>query len=61
MRIYRNRVWSGAILALAITCGMGATAEAQWLSISLPGTPLLEHLCENNRDAERLQEIWGKK
>ena len=23
-----------------------------------PDTELLEHLCENNRDLERLQEIW---
>jgi hypothetical protein len=25
-----------------------------------PDTELLEHLCENNRDAERLREIWEK-
>jgi hypothetical protein len=25
-----------------------------------PDTELLEHLCENNRDYERLQEIWKK-
>ena len=25
-----------------------------------PDTELLEHLCENNRDLERLQQIWEK-
>src|SRR5207253_2821098 len=28
-----------AMLALAITCGIGGTAAAQWLSLPLPGTP----------------------
>jgi len=39
MRIYRNPAWCGAMLALAITCAMGGTAAAQWLSLPLPGTP----------------------
>ena len=26
-----------------------------------PDTELLEHLCENNRDLERLQRIWGRR
>jgi len=26
-----------------------------------PDTELLEHLCENNRDLEHLQEIWQGK
>ena len=26
-----------------------------------PDTELLEHLCENNRDFEHLQEIWKQK
>ena len=39
MRINRNPAWCGAMLALAITCAMGGTAAAQWLSLPLPGTP----------------------
>lgn len=26
-----------------------------------PDTEMLEHLCENNRDLERLQQIWKGK
>ncbi len=39
MRIYQNPAWCRAMLALAITCAMGGTAAAQWLSLPLPGTP----------------------
>ena len=39
MRINRIPAWCGAMLALAITCAMGGTAAAQWLSLPLPGTP----------------------
>jgi len=39
MRIYRNHAWRGVMLALAITCGIGSTAAAQWLSLPLAGTP----------------------
>src|SRR3989442_14893704 len=39
MRIYRNAAWLDAMLALAITCTMGGTAAAQWLSLPLAGTP----------------------
>jgi hypothetical protein len=39
MRICQKSAWSGAMLALAITCSMGRTAAAQWLSLPLPGTP----------------------
>jgi hypothetical protein len=39
MRINRNPTWCGAMLALGITCAMGGTAAAQWLSLPLPGTP----------------------
>jgi len=39
MRINQNPAWLGAMLALAITCAMGGTAAAQWLTLPLPGTP----------------------
>jgi hypothetical protein len=26
----------------------------------MPDTELMEHLCENNRDLQSLQEYWGK-
>jgi hypothetical protein len=39
MRIYQEPTWCGALLALAMTCVMGGTAAAQWLSLPLPGTP----------------------
>ena len=33
------------------------TAQTMRLALQ-PDTELLEHLCENNRDLERLQKIW---
>ena len=27
----------------------------------MPDTELMEHLCENNRDLQSLQEYWGNK
>ena len=39
MRIYQIPAWHGAILALAMSCVLGGTASAQWLSLPLPGTP----------------------
>ena len=39
MQINRNPAWCGAMLALGITCAMGGTAAAQWLSLPLSGTP----------------------
>jgi hypothetical protein len=36
------------------------TAETMRLDLQ-PDTELLEHLCENNRDLQRLQEIWNSK
>jgi len=39
MRIYEVTAWRGVILALALICGAGGTAAAQWLSVPIPGTP----------------------
>ncbi len=39
MRIYQTLAWRSPMLALAMTCAMGGTAAAQWLSLPLPGTP----------------------
>ena len=36
------------------------TAETMRLNLQ-PDTEMLEHLCENNRDHERLQRIWNDK
>ncbi|MET0165953.1 MAG: hypothetical protein ABW318_13250 [Vicinamibacterales bacterium] len=36
------------------------TAETMRLNLQ-PDTEMLEHLCENNRDLERLQRIWNDK
>jgi hypothetical protein len=39
MRINQNPAWCRVMFALAMTCAMGGTAAAQWLSLPLPGTP----------------------
>ena len=48
---------------LDVTIDDAKTYSRPWKSDTIhfllqPDTELLEHLCENNRDLERLQEIW---
>ena len=39
MRIARATAWRSGMLALAVVCVTAGTADAQWLSLPLPGTP----------------------
>jgi hypothetical protein len=53
-------------MELVVTIDDAKTYSRPWTSQTItfllqPDTELLEHLCENNRDAERLQEIWKGK
>ena len=53
-------------LELVVTVNDPKAYSRPWTSDTLrfnlqPDTELLEHLCENNRDLEHLQEIWQGK
>jgi len=39
MRIHQIAAWRGVLVALALVCGAGGTAAAQWLTVPIPGTP----------------------
>ena len=39
MRVYQGTAWRGGILAIALVCAPGGAADAQWLSLPVPGTP----------------------
>jgi hypothetical protein len=50
-------------MELVVTVNDPKVYSKPWTSDTLrfdlqPDTELLEHLCENNRDLEHLQEIW---
>jgi hypothetical protein len=50
-------------MELVVTVNDPQVYSRTWTSDTLrfnlqPDTELLEHLCENNRDLEHLQEIW---
>ncbi len=39
MRIHRNPVWRGVLLAFVLSGALAGTAAAQWLDLPVPGTP----------------------
>jgi len=60
----RFRRTSFGSMELAVTIDDPKAYSRQWTSqpirfVLQPDTELLEHLCENNRDLERLQRIWN--
>jgi hypothetical protein len=60
----RFRRTSFGRLELGVTIDDPKAYTRPWTSVPMrfdlqPDTELLEHLCENNRDLDRLQKIWG--